>query len=108
MKGGIGHPLPLAVAKTLAAISSILYLNPYRQLIPHIAIAIHTYTACPSISMGSVRQLLEVSQPLLPFPSLSPSAPNRPACANGYSTFLIRNADVWGDEMDEFVYIIDI
>jgi hypothetical protein len=36
------------------------------------------------------------------------NAPNRPACANGYSAFLIRNADVRGDEMDEFAYIIDI
>jgi hypothetical protein len=50
----------------------------------------------------------------------SPALPNRPtklasgtqawpACANGYNAFLIRNADVRGDEMDEFAYyVIDI
>ena len=28
-----------------------------------------------------------------------------PACTNGYSAFLIRNANVRGDEMDEFAYV---
>ena len=40
--------------------------------------------------------------------SIRRSAPNRPACASGYSAFLIRKADVRGDEMDELAYIIDI
>lgn len=38
----------------------------------------------------------------------TPSAPNRQAWANEHSTFLIRNTDVQGDEMDEFAYVIDI
>lgn len=36
------------------------------------------------------------------------SDPNRSAYANRHSTLLIKIADVWEDEMDEFAYITDI